>query len=305
MNIQALDLNLLVVFEALYEERHVGRAAKRIGLTQPATSNALARLRSTFDDVLFERRSAGMTPTVKAEQLAPALTAGLRQIRLALSGPEEFRPLESTQTFRIAMPDYVEWRLMGKVMGELSRIAPQVRVQVRRAESLFQAPEVELRQGQLDAAIGFYPDSKGLSADVWNERLFEDEQVMVARRGHGVWKRKVTMEAFAGAGHAAVILRPEMHGLIDAEMAARGYQRRLRFASGSFLNVVKVVAETDLIACLPAALARGVGRQWGVESGPLPFALPPFVARLVWSQRVQHDLGQQWMRELIRRVVSS
>lgn len=302
VNIAAIDLNLLKVLEALFEERQVSRAARRVGLSQPAFSNALGRLRAVFGDPLFVRSAQGMLPTPRAQQLAEPVRAAMRQIREALEGPQAsaFDPKAGSRSFRIAMPDYLEYRLLPPLLEALAGAgASRVRVQIRRVDGLFQAPEGALRSGALDLAIGFFPDAKGVEPGTRVETLFSDDQAVIGRKGHPLLKRRAPMsiETFAEADHAAVIFREEAWGLIDTELASRGLRRRLVLATPHFLTVMRAVQTTDLIAVAPRWLARQY-EPLGLTVQEPPFRLPDFVARMIWSREADGDPGHRWFREL-------
>ena len=211
MNIAATDLNLLVAFEALLEEHSVSRAAARVGLSQPAMSSALGRLRGLFSDKLFVRTGRGVDPTPRALELAGPVRAGLEQLRRALEGEAQFDPSSSTRTFRLAMTDYAEWLLLAPLMQSLDRNAPGIQLHVRRLDRLFQTPDAELRAGVIDLAIGFFGDARTMQEGALAETLFEEENVVISRRGR---KGAMTLDAFTAARHAAIIYRSEPWGLI-------------------------------------------------------------------------------------------
>lgn len=160
MNIAGLDLNLLIAFESLLDERHVGRAANRVGLSQPAFSNAISRLRVRLDDPLFVRTSRGMMPTPRAEQLSGAIRAALSLLRDTLEVPCAFDPESSTQRFRVGLSDNVEL-LLAPLFARSMR-SGKLQLQTRRLEEMFAIPESELRSGSLDLAIGYFQDVRSL-----------------------------------------------------------------------------------------------------------------------------------------------
>lgn len=297
MNIEALDLNLLLAFDALYEERNVSRAARRVGLSQPAMSNALGRLRAALGDPLFERTGRGIRPTARAERLGPGVRLGIAQLRRALRPDPRFDPRSSNRLFRVALSDYAEWRIVPALVAALAKEAPGVRLQVRRQEALFSVPEADLRHGAVDLAIGFFPDARSLEEGTAAETLIEEQNAVVMRRGHALSRGPLTLERYAEGAHAAVIFRQEPWGLIDQELAVRGLRRRLQYASPHFLAVCEVLLRTDLIATLPVALGKRVA---GLMARPVPLALPTFTTRVVW--RDQDDEALAWLRERLRMV---
>ena len=305
MNINAFDLNLLPVFEALLEERSVSRAAARVGLSQPALSNAIGRMRKAIGDPLFIRTATGMRPTPRAEQLAGPVRAALAHTRSALSGEPVFNPATTARTFRLAMNDYSEWRLEAAIVERTCGESSGASVQVRRVDTLFSVPESDLRNGALDAAIGFFPDPRSLGEGTLSETLFEEDNVVVGRRGHAALRKRLTLERFAELDHAAVIYRLEPWGIVDQELASHGLRRRLRLATPHFLTALKAVAESDLIACVPAGLAREFEHAMNLAIRPLPLTLPSFVTRMLWAHQWQNDPAHVWLRGQIREAVTT
>jgi len=299
MNITGIDLNLLIAFESLLDERHVGRAANRVGLSQPAFSNAIARLRVRLDDPLFVRTSQGMLPTPKAEQLGGPIRSALSLLRQTLEAPRSFDPSTSAQRFRIALSDDIELRLVPLLSKSIS--SSQVQLQTRRLDGIFIIPESELRKGTLDLAVRYFPDARSLAPSFVMETLSEERNVVVARRGHPAFKKKLTLERLLKLDHAAVIYRNEPWGLIDNELAARGLRRRLRLALPHTLSVLHAVASSDLVACIQESAASHFGPALGLVSHTEPIGLPPFVLRMVWHRQRSDDPAHRWLRELIQR----
>jgi len=303
MNINGIDLNLLLVFEALLDERHVGRAAKRVGLSQPAFSNAIARLRVRLDDLLFVRTAHGMMPTSRADRLAGPIRSALAQLRQTLEAPHSFEPSASAQQFRIALSDDVELRLASLLARSI--MSGELQMQTRRLDWLFTVPESELRNGTFDVAVGYFPDARYLSPGFIMETLSEETNVVIARRGHKVWKSRLTIERFTKLDHAAVIYRNQPWGLIDNELATRGMRRRLRLALPHCLSVLHAVASSDLVACIQESVVAAFGKPLGLVSCPEPLGLPPFALRMVWHRQRNDDQAQVWLRKLIQRGISS
>lgn len=297
MNISSVNLNLLVAFEALLEERSVSRAAKRAGLSQPAMSNALSRLRATFNDPLFNRTARGITPTARALELAGPIRAGLSTLRSAFEERPSFDPAVSTRTFRIVMTDYAEVRLLPT---RLDRVAPHLQISIRRLDRLFIAPEADLRAGTFDAAIGFFPEDSSLDPGTHSCDLFTEENVCILRRGNPLLKRRFTLREFAAAGHVAVFYRLDSRGLIDNILAGHGLRRRLLAPTPHFLTVPFLVAQSDLIAVVPAGLAAQFRKHLPLEVRKVPLLLPPFRMRLLWHEHAEDDPGHAWLRSQLR-----
>jgi DNA-binding transcriptional LysR family regulator len=299
VNITAVNLNLLVVFEALYEERSVSRAAARVGLSQPALSNALARLRDTFDDSLFTRTRRGMAPTPRAVELAAPVRAGLAQLRAAVAGPPAFDPASSARTFRVACTDYAEMLFAGPLLARVHRAAPEVQIVIRRLDRIFAAPEADLRAGAVDAAIGFFQDASALEPSTRVRELFAEENVCIARRGHPLLRSRLTAQRFAEAPQAGIFYQAETRGMVDNVLAAEGLRRRLQATTPHFLAAPHLVASSDVLACVPAGLAARFRRWLPIEVRKLPVALPPFHMRLAWHATTDDDTAQQWFRAQI------
>jgi DNA-binding transcriptional LysR family regulator len=297
MNIHGIDLNLLLAFEALADERHVGRAAKRVGLSQPAFSNAIGRLRVRLEDPLFVRTSQGMLPTPRAEGLAGPIRSALAQLRQTFEAPQTFDPSVSAQRFRIGLSDDIELRLVPLLAR--SMVSGDLRLQTRRLDWLFTVPEAELRNGTLDLAIGYFPDARYLSPGFVMETLSEEKNVLIARRGHSVWKGKLTLERFTQLDHAAVIYRNQPWGLIDNELASRGLRRRLKLALPHCLSLLHAVASSDLVACIQESVLTCFGAGLNLRSRIEPLGLPPFALRIVWHRQRSDDPAQRWLRNLI------
>jgi DNA-binding transcriptional LysR family regulator len=297
MNINGIDLNLLLAFEALMDERQVGRAANRVGLSQPAFSNAIGRLRTRLEDPLFVRTSQGMMPTARAERIAGPIRSALAQIRQTFEAPQTFDPSASAQRFRIGLSDDVELRLAPLLARSIS--SGDLQMQTRRLDWLFTVPEGELRSGTLDIAVGYFPDARYLSSSFVMETLSEENNLVIARRGHSMWKRKLTLERFTQLNHAAVIYRDQPWGLIDNELVARGLRRRLKLALPHCLSVLHAVASSDLVACIQESVVTSFGDGLDLLSCEEPLGLPPFALRMVWHRQRNDDPAQMWLRKLI------
>ena len=299
MNINSVNLNLMLAFEALLDEKNVSRAAARTGLSQPAMSNALARLRELFGDPLFCRAARGMRATPRALELAGPVRAGLSQLRSAFAERPGFDPAASNRSFRIAMTDYAELMALGPLLRRLSGIAPSIQITVLRVDRIFVAPEAELREGVFDVAIGFYPDPKSLDPRIGCLNLSAEQNVCIARKGHPVLQKRFTLREFAAASHIGVFYRDETVGLVDNILSEYGLRRRLAATTPHFLTAVHVVANSDLIATVPAGLAAHFRHDAGLAIRRSPLRLPTFYTRLLWSLHRSEDPALMWLRSEI------
>jgi DNA-binding transcriptional LysR family regulator len=299
MNLQAIDLNLLVAFEALMDERHVTRAARRVGLSQPAMSNALTRLRRTFDDPLLVRTPSGMTPTPAAQVLIEAVRGALSQLRAALEEKPAFNPAASGRTFHVLTSDYAEIILLSPLVGKLREQAGGISIRVHRSPNVFQPPSRTALSDSFDLAIGFFPDALSLDASVRSEVLFEEDNVCIASANHPSIKSRISIRQYASARHAAVFYKSEGPGVIDTILAQKGLTRQLALLAPHFASVPFIVAESDLIATVPRRLALGFNKALKLQVLPMPFTLPPFRLSMLWHERVDSDPAHRWLRELV------
>jgi len=296
MNIGAVNLNLLVAFDALFEELSVTRAARRAGVTQPAMSNTLAQLRSLFDDALFVRHRTGLTPTARATALAEPIRKGLQLLQGALTGPS-FDPATSDRRFVLATSDYVELVLLPALLRRLSEQAPGVQLALR-PWGLHEAPP-ELARGEVDLMLGFYDK---LPPHHYEQPLFHDEYVCVVRRRHPTVKSKLTLAQYLQLSHVLVSARSDGLGSVDRALLALGKKRRIGARVSHFLTVPVLVSQTDFVAALDRRVAEVFAGPLGLKLFPPPLKLPRGTIGQVWHEQQHGDAGQRWLRALIAEV---
>jgi DNA-binding transcriptional LysR family regulator len=295
MNLRSIDLNLLLVFEALLEERSVTRAARRVGLSQPALSNALGRLRRTFGDPLLARSADGLRPTPRGEALAGPVRAALASLRAAIEGPPQFDPRAAQRTFHLLANDYVEILLLAKLSREVSAEAGEVGLRVSRVRALFEAPRPEELADTYDLALGFFPAAPALTSSLQSELLWEDRHVVIARLGHPNLRGGVTAREYAAARHAAVFYKGQGPGLIDALLAPEGLSRHPAALVPHFASVPFIVAATDLIATVPERLVARFS-SLKLQVFPPPLTIPSFRLAMLWHERYTADPAHLWLR---------
>ncbi|MBV9075364.1 MAG: LysR family transcriptional regulator [Acidobacteria bacterium] len=302
MNITAVNLNLLVSFEALLSEQNVGRAATRVGITQGAMSNALRKLRELFDDPLFIRTRHGMVPTPRARALSEPVRSGLAQLRSAIAPSRSFHPTHSDRTFTVATTDYAELMVLRRLMRDVTAMAPAMQIRVRRHERIFAAPENLLRAGAVDMAIGFFPAANALDSSMQSCDLFSEENVCIGRKDNPVMRpQRLTLQGFAKPSHIGIFAKPERKGLIDDLLLPLGVQRRLAFTTPHLLTVPLLVANSALIAVVPSGLAEHYRQSLRLAVRKLPFSIPPFCMRMIWHERFADDSAHAWLRNQIVR----
>jgi DNA-binding transcriptional LysR family regulator len=304
MNIQSIDLNLLVAFEALMEERNVTRAARRIGLSQPAMSNALSRLRRTFDDPLLVRTPGGITPTSAAQALMQTIHPALSRLREALDEKPTFNPAESSRAFQILTNDYAEIILLAPLIGKVRQIAGGITLRIHRPPNVFQAPSRTSLSDSFDLAIGFFPDALSLDASVRSEELFEEDNVCIASANHPSIQSRISIRQYAASKHAAVFYKSEGPGVIDTILAQKGLTRQLGVLAPHFASVPFIVAESDLIATVPRRLALRFSKQLKLQMLTIPFSIPPFRLSMLWHERVESDPAHTWLREMVTETAT-
>ncbi|HSB11981.1 MAG TPA: LysR family transcriptional regulator [Blastocatellia bacterium] len=299
MNLQSLDLNLLLVFEALMEERNVTRAARRIGLSQPAMSNALTRLRRIFDDPLLVRTPGAMMPTHAAQALIEPVRAALAQLRVALEKKPPFDPAASNRAFHVLTNDYAEIILLARLVGKLRKQAGGVSLRVHRPPNVFQPPSRTALSDSYDLAIGFFPDALSLDASVRSEVLFEEDNVCIASAKHPTIRGKISIRQYATEGHVAVFYKTEGPGVIDTILSQKGLTRRLAVQAPHFASVPFIVSESNLVATVPRRLALKLGATLKFQVLPLPIAMPPLRLSMLWHERMDADPAHAWLRRVV------
>ena len=291
MNVQGLDLNLLRTFDAVLQERSVTAAAARLGLTQPAVSNALARLRAVFSDPLFVRTAEGMDATPFARELGEPVRQALALLEAALAHGPGFDPAISTRAFRFYMSDLGQVEFLPPLIERVQRVAPSVRLEAVAID--VEDIEGALGAGALDIAVGFLP---GLGLPVRRKPLFRDPYVCLMRKGHPAIGKALTKRKFLEASHVLVSYRGG-HRVIEEALERAGLARRIALRVPHFTVVPMVLERTDLILILPERVARVYERQGRFRYLPPPVPIPPADVGVHWHERFDSDLGNRWLRE--------
>lgn len=278
-------------------ERHVTRAGERLGLSQPATSNALARLRSLLDDALFVRTSTGLQPTPKAIALAQQIQPALAQIQTALCYQEVFDPATSDRIFFLGMSDYTGFVLLPKLMEKLQATAPRVKVQVRSGDR--QKLLSLLDREELDLVLGVFPEQVG-----WHKQqfLFEEKYVCVCRQNHPSIEESLSIEDYVAASHLLVSVQEDMVGRADEFLAKKNLRRHIAISIPHFLMAPFILAQTDLIATLALRVARTFAEVQNLKILALPLPLAGFSVCMRWHQSYQDYPAHQWLRTIIREL---
>jgi DNA-binding transcriptional LysR family regulator len=302
MHISAIDLNLAVVLRALLEERSVTRAARRLALSQSATSHALGRLRAIANDPLFVRTRTGLVPTARAEAMADVVRSSVAALEAAFLAQAPFDPRTVERTFRLRPSDYVEHLLVPRLFERLAKVAPKIDLFAR---SVATEPALALEQGELDLLI--QPTRTGEQVGRFHtEVLWDDHFVGIARRGHPLTRGRVTPERFANASHAVISPRGQPGGgMIDEALKQRGLLRRIAFTTPSFLAAPQVVATTNLVMLLPTRIAVALEKKLGLALFDPPLDIPGFQMAMFWHNRHDSDPAHAFVRKEIARVAAA
>lgn len=292
MNLNSLDLNLLTALDALLREANVSRAALRIGLSQPAASHALQRLRDIFRDPLLVRTGARMELTPRAQALRAPLAQALDQVR-GLFVPDAFDAARSERPFRLMMPDLAVELLMPPFMEKVTRLAPNVRIDVVpwRGPAIFHAEFART----IDLVISIGNAFKGFHRQL----LYTDSDALAVRRGHPVGAKLKRREAFLAARHVGVIIRGNSEDLIDTWLRTKSIERHISLVVSGYLEALHVAARTDLVAFVPRRLIAALSKQLGLIAVTPP--LDPGIDEqfMFYPTRAQMDPGSIWLRRLM------
>jgi DNA-binding transcriptional LysR family regulator len=303
-NLRSVDLNLLVAFDALIAERNVTRAAGRIGLSQPAMSKALNRLRFLFGDPLFVRRDRAMEPTTRAIELSVPIRGALADISRTLMPPTGFDPATVRATLKIATIDLYHTRLLPSLVQHLRRHAPGVDLQVRANDCSWL--HEQLASGDVD--IAFAPLG-AKATELHAEPLWNDRLVTLVGENNPL-RDPLTIESYAAAAHLVdaghVQVSPDGIGtsVVDAILAARGLRRRIVLVLPTSAGVPFVVAATDLIATLPSRIVKGLAPVPNVRLVTPPLPDVEVSPHMFWHRRADADPLHAWLRAAIREIAA-
>jgi DNA-binding transcriptional LysR family regulator len=295
----AIDLNLLVVFDAVMQERNVTRAGSRLGLSQPAMSHALTRLRHMLKDDLFVRTPKGMVPTPRAEQLALPVRAALDGLQHSLE-PSQFDPSTSTRNFRVAVDDYAAVVLVGALTARITKAAPGMTLEFRLSGDL-DIPNV-LDRGELDLAIGAFVDQGERFS---HQPLLQDEFVVVMRKNHpAAIDSKLSIENFAAFPHLEITSIHYATDFIDQALARRKLTRRIALHA-PVLSAVRILLASDMVSIFRRRTAEELTRYRPLVIRPLPHTSPIMETAMIWPRRLNNQPAHRWLREMVSLVTKS
>lgn len=295
MKLNSLDLNLLLVFDAVLRTASVTLAAEEMGLSQGAMSNALSRLREYFNDQLFVRIHGGMQPTPLALRLASPVQEALQNLRTALEDKRHFDPCTSERCFRICMTEVAQRVVMPRLLTHLRTAAAGIRVAT--VEMSPEQAQEALVSGDIDLALGYFAT---FGPNFYAQRLFQERYVVMARRNHPATRDGLTLETFLRVSHIAYLPMAASHhtleATLDREFAQLGVRRHVAVQMAHSLGLSSVVAGTDLVVTIPSRLGQAFSDMADVELFELPLNVPRIDIKQFWHARFHQDPAIQWLR---------
>jgi len=294
MELHELDLNLLVVFNHLLVERRVSKVADNLGISQPAVSNSLAKLRKLFGDELFLRTPKGMEPTPFADQLAESVSYALAMIHSGVNQRTTFEPATAKRAFTIGMTDIGEIYFLPALIERLRTEAPGITLSTVRNAAVNLRDELE--SGKVDVGIGLLPQ---LKAGFFQRRLFTQSYVCLMRRGHRLDKRKMSIAEFSAAEHLVVISAGTGHGKVDELLQRSGVERSVRLTVPHYVSVGHILRGSDLIATVPERLANRLIEPFGLAKVPHPAKLPDVAINVFWHAKYHRSPDNRWLRGVV------
>lgn len=301
MDFHGIDLNLLAAFDALMNERNVTRAATQVGVSQPAMSAALSRLRKLLGDPLFLRSTDGLLPTQRARELAEPISQALRQLEAALVKKPDFVAGEAKLAVNLGLSEYPAFVLLPALLEALAEQAPGIVINVHAFNDRDHAVDL-LDAGAIDAAIGVpptYPEGRILTRPI-----LRDEFVTIIASNHPAARRGMPMKTYLSLPHALASPEGQRHGLVDEALAQQGHQRTLALTLPQMFALPAIVARAGMTATVMKRVVLNSPAAQQLVLFPPPIALPEIVFHLIWHRRSDSHPAQQWLRTLIESVAS-
>ena len=292
-HIYNFDLNLLRVFGAVHAEGHIGRAAKRLGITQPAVSHAIQRLRDSVGDPLFIRSGKGVEPTARADEMAAYVRDSLESAMAAIATPQRFDPATSKRVFHVGLPDHAVAKYAPLIHATFSHRAPKLGIHLHDV----QTPEAIrlVEQGDIDMAANVIED---LPKRFKSMPLFTSQIVVIASKQNPYIKGKIDLSGYHKARHLMYSAPPPMNRALGEGLAKWGITRDIGMTISSHLAVPLIIANSDLIATVTREIAEPYVEKYGLQMFKLPFDIPDVQVSLFWHERNDRDAGHQWLREM-------
>jgi DNA-binding transcriptional LysR family regulator len=288
-----------VVFQEIFHEQQISKVARKLHLSQSAVSNALARLRKTFDDELFVRTAKGMQATPLALQLAEPIANALLQVSQALNQQSHFDASTSTRHFKIAMTDVGEMYFLPRLIQELQQVAPHIRL------STLRIPSTEIKSamegGGIDLAIAAFDE---ISESLYQKRLFKQSYVTLYRRGHPFAGAQMSKDTYLQAQHLIVDSHESPYDKINLCLSEAGISMNAHYSVPHFSAVPSILSQTDLLVTVPEKLAQSAAQVFALESMKPKIKMPQLQTNIFWHKRFHQDPGNLWLRGLLAEFFS-
>lgn len=301
MNLRNIDLNLLVAFDALVAEGSASRAANRLGVTQPAVSHALKRLRHLFKDELLVRGPHGLQPTGRALSLHPQVQSVLADIRSIVSTGIEFDPATTQRTFRLSMSDAMSVEALPSIVRRIRREAPDIDIVISTSGP--QESCARIADDGIDLAIGVFPH---VPKDLFSRQLYRDTLICVAdKRNARLKSGRMTLEDYLDSPHVTVARHRDTGIQVDEILDSMGIPRRIVVAVPHYLSIPSLIRGTDLVAHTRRRLLSVFRLSTGLVVFPVPMQVPELEFIQIWHKRYEGDAGHRWLRDLVLDAVGS
>lgn len=292
MHISRIDLNLFVVFDTIYTEGTLTRAAHKLSLSQPAISHALARLRELLNDPLFTRQGMGMVPTPLARNLIGPVRQALQTLEISLHEQASFDPLSTQRTFILGLRDVLEATALPPLLAHLQQNAPHIDIASVRVDR--NEIEAELAAGTLDLVVDI---PMPMGHDIRQKRLSRDRLVVVVNADHPLIRDELDLDTYLEQPHVLVSSRRKGPGLEDFELNRQGLRRRIALRCQHYFAASRVVSQTDYLLTMPEQYARVANQQFNNRLFEFPLNVPRLDVHLYWHANVESDPANRWLRE--------
>jgi DNA-binding transcriptional LysR family regulator len=300
--LRRLDLSLLLVLDGALRHRKLSLVARQLGLSQPAVSHALARLRDIFEDPLFLRRPGGVEPTMRALELAPRIASLLALARAALAAPEPFDPARSERVFRLTGLDYEAVRFGPPLLARLVAAGPGLRLSFRP-----HARDAALRalmEDEVDVAIGFLPRRP---PEILAQPLYEEDYLVAAAAAHPVLSGRdgLDLDTYCALDHVLVSVDGGLSGTVDGALARLGRRRRVVAAMPMFLPALAAVAEGQAVVTMPRRVVERYATRFGLRAFAPPLPIRPFTLSAAWHRRHEGEAALRWLLDQLGAVAAA
>jgi len=289
-NISKLDLKQLRLVEALVRTNSLTASAEQVGLSQPAASHALARLRKLMGEPLFVRTSAGMRPTPFGKHFGASVSDALGALRAGLEAQPTFDPGTARRTFNIYMTDVGQMVFLPPLLAKLKTAAPKVSLRVRAVP--VRSPHILLESGEIDIAAGHFTT---LTHGIYQRQLFRERYVCAVRAGHPDFSRGMTIEAFRSVPHAFTDSGGLAHETLDRTLVRQKIKREIKLRVPEFMVLPLVISNSDLLVIMPSRLADQFAKLVQLKLMPLPFSVPTYDIKVYWHERFRRDPAVRWL----------